>query len=1148
MRQKTVWARVGFTKPKSSDNLCEWLKNHWRLIFWIISTITAISVKITYGDAFDEKEQIFSFPKLILSLADTYFILLLVIIGNLFLLSKKEKNGDIYRRNFNSPYNTRNIAIKGGIIFLLSFFGNTFNIIHSQSLVYFLGFISFLLLVRIVIDDFKVHNKKELDLRYFYPSIISILILLYVIAQMEQFNTLFIELIRRPRNLLFFLFLFGFSVNVIWFTPSLLRFTDIFINNFPINGGNEKDSHKVNYGLLFLHSKHATKSKKKLSKPEDTSEPSNSINKKISNANKAQKERNIANEQALVPNTENKFKKYKESNTFAFISLCLGLFYMAILATLAIRVYLKSLGPEHEKYAIIIMFASFVVPFIYAHYLFSKNTDRKESREIVHDDESKKIWADFKQFLSIKYKKFNLRPHLFFFLSSLTFIVYVFYDSRQSFSDSAFINLGFLSLLTLFFSIPFIKNAVFIHLERLQLFDRTDKGAIDKRKADEAEAGIDKLNENKNIKAKTRIMVSLILILNWIFVLMFLSAFLLALFLPFSSFISYVENVNAMNIYLLFVNGFIAFIVIIDRIFSIQDFRAKYASENNATEKQGFLLSRLLQKFFSTLHLGLKFIIYKILLLGFLLPQKEFKEIQKARPSSLFWTYFIGLLILSIYFNKYLPNHYHYVAYLPEKPGYAQALGSMESYTHGFLDKLEAKESSLVKKDTTNKSPIIFIAADGGGLKSAYWTLKVLNHLDTLGLYDNIYMLSGASGGGIGQGVFTYMKARAYQEEEKNRIIEELGKTNFISADLVGLFSRWPMHLIPDIESIPKIDNWVARRQNRMEAMSEYYFNLIHKIADENQTYNKLRKEPFASLWKNPKTPLPLYIVNTSKAEEGINGWVHPFKKDVLLEAGIEDLSRLVKRADSLGKTETSYISFPDAMFLTNRFPLLSPVAKIEGKGHFIDGGAVDNSGTQSIVRILVKLKALKSKKIEEKFFNRKIIVLSIRNTKSRFIDTQFKHVFEECFEHPKVSSELSSNLSTIISSGLTGAPKEMDEILADGEIASFFGIEFRAIDLPARLVESDLEDHFKRDISEFCSKEFEKISRINTEIYKAYKEDYKKDETVRLIEPPLGRVLSEPSRIYMNKMLSYKDNQEIFSWLSQTNSLENSKKEDSSK
>ncbi|MCH2225750.1 MAG: hypothetical protein MK066_13350, partial [Crocinitomicaceae bacterium] len=38
-------------------------------------------------------------------------------------------------------------------------------------------------------------------------------------------------------------------------------------------------------------------------------------------------------------------------------------------------------------------------------------------------------------------------------------------------------------------------------------------------------------------------------------------------------------------------------------------------------------------------------------------------------------------------------------------------------------------------------------------------------------------------------------------------------------------------------------------------------------------------------------------------------------------------------------------IPFYQAVSTTNRFPIFSPVAKIKGAGHFIDAGAIDNSG-----------------------------------------------------------------------------------------------------------------------------------------------------------------------------------------------------------
>ena len=55
---------------------------------------------------------------------------------------------------------------------------------------------------------------------------------------------------------------------------------------------------------------------------------------------------------------------------------------------------------------------------------------------------------------------------------------------------------------------------------------------------------------------------------------------------------------------------------------------------------------------------------------------------------------------------------------------------------------------------------------------------------------------------------------------------------------------------------------------------------------------------------------------------------------------------------------KTRQISFPDALFLANRFPVFSPTARIDGLGHFVDAGAVENSGLGTILQVLSKMKA----------------------------------------------------------------------------------------------------------------------------------------------------------------------------------------------
>jgi len=70
-----------------------------------------------------------------------------------------------------------------------------------------------------------------------------------------------------------------------------------------------------------------------------------------------------------------------------------------------------------------------------------------------------------------------------------------------------------------------------------------------------------------------------------------------------------------------------------------------------------------------------------------------------------------------------------------------------------------------------NKPPIIFINAAGGGLKSYYWVMHILQQMDSTlqgKLFDHCVLITGASGGMFGAAYFRELKLRSITEEGYN--------------------------------------------------------------------------------------------------------------------------------------------------------------------------------------------------------------------------------------------------------------------------------------------------------------------------------------------------------------------------------------------
>jgi hypothetical protein len=352
-------------------------------------------------------------------------------------------------------------------------------------------------------------------------------------------------------------------------------------------------------------------------------------------------------------------------------------------------------------------------------------------------------------------------------------------------------------------------------------------------------------------------------------------------------------------------------------------------------------------------------------------------------------------------------------------------------------------------------------------------------------------------------------------------IIEEIGDINPISGDMAGVLARWPIRYLGNWDFI---QGW----KDRMEAMSRYYFDLIYQEGNK-YSYTDLLNQPYHYLWTDRDTNdwLPLYIVNTARAEDGTKGWVHPFslndsvRSENYWTSGIIDLTSYELKRQN--KTKTTYISYPNAAFLPNRFPVLSPAAKIEGKGYFVDAGAVENSGLGTIYQMLNKMKSRINEPVFAKFFEKEIVVISFRNSRERFIESEFSNLVKDKLASPMYRGEIGANLNTVVNSGISGEPRALAHRFKEGEakwittnkdrVKSIHNYE---INIPFRLTMNDIEAVYSRKIVDSMSV-IMKIDSINHFI-----NGYLCDHFEFVVEPPLSRLISRQAQRYMKEAAKF--------------------------
>ncbi|XLS27581.1 hypothetical protein ACJD0Z_10270 [Flavobacteriaceae bacterium M23B6Z8] len=233
-----------------------------------------------------------------------------------------------------------------------------------------------------------------------------------------------------------------------------------------------------------------------------------------------------------------------------------------------------------------------------------------------------------------------------------------------------------------------------------------------------------------------------------------------------------------------------------------------------------------------------------------------------------------------------------------------------------------------IKKDTANT---FFVGSYGGGLKANLWNLLILNKLnEEEDFFKNTVCLSGVSGGAIGIGNYTrvYENYDSYNERRKANV--GIGESNLLSSEIAFLLGADFIR-----RYIPVNDLFKDRGRS-------YYSMKQHaKLTGALEDFNtKSFRTQWSALFAKKKY-YPAIIINSTstKGKQGVA--LSVFTKDTVVPAA-DDI--LVFSEPDNGVSLTYF----GALSTSNRFPLLSPAAKIEGKGYYLDGGYFENSGLLS--------------------------------------------------------------------------------------------------------------------------------------------------------------------------------------------------------
>lgn len=266
-----------------------------------------------------------------------------------------------------------------------------------------------------------------------------------------------------------------------------------------------------------------------------------------------------------------------------------------------------------------------------------------------------------------------------------------------------------------------------------------------------------------------------------------------------------------------------------------------------------------------------------------------------------------------------------------------------------FSDWLDYRNSAIQAR---SDYPVFIVAAEGGGIRAAYWTAAVLGALQNADsrFACHVFAISGISGGSLGAAVFSALVADVAEDDKidcdnsPGLAINSFGRAHldflgedFLSPALAGM-------LYPDLlqRFLPTSGNLaLPDRAAYLESAMEQEWTAQTSLNSDRFANN------FLDLWASKQTTynVPALFLNGTWVESGSR---------VVTSNLRSDSDRFVELDDMLDVFQKK-ISVATAVHMSARFTYVSPVGTVEtshGTRHVVDGGYFENSGALTATEI----------------------------------------------------------------------------------------------------------------------------------------------------------------------------------------------------
>jgi predicted chitinase len=302
--------------------------------------------------------------------------------------------------------------------------------------------------------------------------------------------------------------------------------------------------------------------------------------------------------------------------------------------------------------------------------------------------------------------------------------------------------------------------------------------------------------------------------------------------------------------------------------------------------------------------------------------------------------------------------------------------------------------------------PVFIVSAQGGGIYAAHNAAKFLARMQDLcpTFRRHLFAVSSVSGGSVGAAVFAaalnadssatvshadpaqacpriaaFLAGTGREQVDTPGPVEErvesILTTDFLAPLTAGfLFTDFTQNFLPF--SFPIFD-----RARFLEYTLENAADRAAKSESSRVGPPNLLKSDYQSHW-TPGNELPALLLNATDVGSGKRVVFSPFDIDESHPKGSDlcifaDLNRHGEGADAKVESSTLHIPLSAAAFISARFPWVTPAATVKLKNdcitenrvaHLVDGGYIDNSGLETALSLIGKIRNVQGTSDAPKF------------------------------------------------------------------------------------------------------------------------------------------------------------------------------------